>query len=425
MLTTAEPLTLLVGLGVLLATARLLGGAAMALRQPAVVGELLAGVLLGPTVLGAALPKVAGALFPAAGDSAAALRGISQVAVVAFLLVAGLQIDLVTVRRSARAALSVSTFGMIVPFVLGFGAAFVIPALALEGPAGDRRIFALFLGTALSISALPVIARTLMDLGLQRSSLGTVVITASALVDLVGWNVFGAVLAFAGREGPRSPLTVAALTAAFVILSFTALRLLARWALPRLEGRQRGPSGALGFVFAVVLLCAAATEAIGIHSAFGAFIAGVVLANSGAPLGAARRVLGEFTGAILVPLFFAGVGLQVDFASGFDAPLVLALIAIGSVGKIAGGTGGARLAGMPWREAWAVGFGMNSRGAMEIVLGVVALDAGLISEPVFVAILALALFTSMTSGPLMRWILAEPRPIGALDSTAPSDSTCA
>lgn len=424
MLAAANPLTLLVGLGVLLATARLLGGAAMVLRQPAVVGELLAGVLLGPTLLGAALPGVSGALFPPAGDSAVALAAISQVSVVAFLLVAGLEVDLATVRRNVRAAASVSLFGMIVPFALGFGAAYLLPALASGGPTGDQRVFALFLGTALSISALPVIARTLKDLGLQRSSLGAVVITAAALDDLVGWNVFGAVLALASRGGPLSPVAVATLTAAFVIFSFTALRILARWALPKFDAPRRGPSGTLGFVFAVVLFCAAATEAIGIHSAFGAFIAGVVLANSGASLWAARKVLDDFTGAILVPLFFASVGLRVDFASHFDGALAGALVAIAFAGKIAGGTGGARLAGVPWREAWAIGFGMNSRGAMEIVLGVVARDAGLISETTFVALIVVALVTSVTSGPLMRWVLTEPRPIGGIDSTAPSDSTC-
>jgi Kef-type K+ transport system membrane component KefB/mannitol/fructose-specific phosphotransferase system IIA component (Ntr-type) len=422
-MTGHDSLMLLLALATLLLAGRLLGELALRFRQPPILGEILAGILLGPTVLGRLAPESFGSLFPASGPVAIAREGLAMFAVTLFMFVAGMEVDLSTVWRRGRAALTVSLAGIVVPFALGLGAALLVPVAMGREPDANETVFALFFATALAISALPVIARTLLDLNLYRSDLGMVVIAAAIVDDLVGWIVFAVILALIGQGGHDIGSTIA------MVLGYAALMLtLGRWlidrSLPFLQAHLSWPAGVLGFAVILALLGAATTEWIGVHALFGAFLAGVALGDSRHLRERMRSTIDQFVTAGLAPLFFTTIGLKVDFVSNFDAGLTALVLVIACAGKVLGCGLGARWAGMPQREAWAVGFGMNARGAMEIILGLIALRAGIIGERLFVALVIMALATSVMSGPLMEAALARPRPRRLVDLLLPGTFKC-
>ena len=388
---------------------------ASALRQPAVLGEILAGILLGPTVLGALWPQAVATLFPPTGMVAAGLQALTSVAVVLFLLVAGMEVDLSRIRRQGRVATVVSGAGILVPFLLGFGAVLAFPVLMGCPEAADPRLYALFLATALSISALPVIAKILMDLRLFRTDLGMVILAAAIVNDFIGWLIFAVVLGLIpGRHQGQAAFdvrTTLALTVLFAAGMLTVGRAVLHQAIVRVQAHAAWPAGVLALCVSLAFLCGAFTEWIGIHAIFGALLVGVALGDSSHLRERTRVILHHFVAAFFAPLFFASIGLRVDFVKSFDPALCAAVLVIACVGKILGCGGGALLAGVPPREAWAVGFGMNARGAMEIILGLLARQAGLIDDRMLVALVVMALVTSMISGPLMEWMLARRKPV--------------
>lgn len=404
-----ETLHFLLAIGLLLLAGRALGELATRLRQPPVLGEILAGILLGPTVLGRVAPGAFEALFPAEGPGAHARGGLATFAVVLFMFVAGLEVDLSTIWRRGRAAVAVSVTGIAIPFALGLVAAIAAPELFGREPGPPPLVFTLFLPIALAISALPVIARTLMDLNLYRSDVGMVVIAAAVFNDLIGWIVFALILGMLeGGERGGAWMTVG------WVLGYSALMLtLGRWllhrALPFVQARLAWPTGVVGFAVILALFGAALTEWIGVHALFGAFLAGVALGDSSHLRERTRASIDQFVSGGLAPLFFTTIGLSVDFAANFDPLLTGLVLLIACAGKILGCAWGAGRAGMDRREAWAVGFAMNARGAMEIILGLIALRAGIIGERLFVALVVMALVTSMMSGPLMSRVLRRPR----------------
>ncbi len=400
---------LFLALGVTLAAARALGEIARGFRQPAVLGEILAGIVLGPTVLGALLPGGMQVLFPAAGPAAQFLSGFHTVAIALFLLGAGMEVNFSSVVRQGRAAISISVLGLVAPFALGFAAGWLAPPLFGAEPDSSRLVFALFFAAALSISALPVIVKTLMDLNLLRTDLGVLVVAAAMFQDLVGWLVFALVLGLMSTApGALAVGETVLLTLGFVAAMLTAGRWVVHRTLPWIHAYTAWPGGVLAFSFSLAFLCAAFTEWIGIHAIFGAFIAGVVIGDSTHLREQTRATIDQFVSNIFAPLFFASLGLRVDFLASFHPAVVLAVLGIAIAGKLLGCRLGGWLARMPARDSWAIGFAMNSRGAVEIILATVALQAGLIRERLFVALVVMALVTSMMSGPLMQWVLRRP-----------------
>ncbi len=422
MLPAGELALFLLALGLLLGVARACGELADRLGQPAVLGELLAGILLGPTLLGWVAPEWAASLFPADGPRASALHVLTQVSIVLFLTVAGMDVDLPRLLGRWRVASTVSLAGIAAPFALGVGAATLAPAaFGFEEGGASPGVFALFLGTALAISALPVIARTLVDLNLHRTDLGMLVVGAAVVNDLVGWILFGlAVGSFRGWDGASGTLA----WTVFLVLGFAGLlltvgRLAARHGLAWLERWTRPPAGPIPFVVCFGLVSAGLTEWLGVGAMLGAFLAGVAM---GGALQSGPRTLvalERFVATVFAPLFFASIGLGTDFVANFDGALVLALLVIACAGKILGCAGAARWSGLPRREAWAVGFGMNARGAMEIAMALLALQYGLIGERLFVALVVMALVTSAVAGPAMRRLLAQRRGTRFVDWMGP------
>jgi Kef-type K+ transport system membrane component KefB/mannitol/fructose-specific phosphotransferase system IIA component (Ntr-type) len=349
------------------------------------------------------------------------LNGMSTLAIALFLLVAGMEVELSTMWRQGRTALGVALSGLLVPFALGSFAAWMAPlALGCE-PDADPQIFALFLGTALAISALPLIARTLMDLNLYRSELGMVVIAAAVFNDLTGWIIFAVILGLLGNPTPHDLgifMTIF-LTLAFAGTMLTVGRWLIDRILPWVQAYTTWPGGVLSFAISLALLAAALTEWIGIHAIFGSFLVGVAIGDSRHLREQTRKTILDFVSFIFAPLFFASVGLRVDFADKFYPLVVVTVFVIACLGKILGCGLTARLTGMDWATSWSVGFAMNARGAMEIILGLLALQSGLIRQRMFVALVIMAIVTSMMSGPAIQRLLRRNRTVRFTDYMLP------
>lgn len=406
-LTSDSIIVFFLSLGVLLGVARVLGELAQRLHQPSVLGELIAGVLLGPTILGSIAPELNEFLFPMQGLNAIALDTIATLAIVLFLLVAGMEVDLSTIWKQGRIGCQVGITSIVIPFSISLTAALILPEAFGRHLDADPWIFALFLAIAMSISALPIIAKTLMDMGLYRSDLGMVVISAAILNDLIGWIVFAVLLGLIGASsgsGNNIVLTIS-LTLAFAGVMLTIGRWLFHKALPFVQAYTRWPGGELSFALILGLFGAAFTEWIGIHAIFGAFVVGAAVGDSSHLRERTRVIIENFVSFIFAPVFFASIGLRVNFLTHFDLSLVVMVTCIALVCKFAGGAIGARWGGMPPREARAVGFAMVSVGAMGIIVGTIALEAGIIRPRLFVALIIMAIVTSMISGPLIRQIL--------------------
>ncbi len=402
---------LLLAVAALLATGRILGELVRKFGQPSVLGEMLAGIVLGPTVLGAFAPEAMEFLFPMKGNVPVALDALTTVAISLFLLVAGMEVDLSMMFRQGRVAVCVGLGSMLVPFALGFGVFYAGPAMA--GIDNERAlVFAMFMATALSISALPVIAKTLLDLGMYRSDIGMLIVAVAIFNDLVGWIVFALVLSMMpGQQVHRFEVgETVLLTLGFALVMLTLGRWLIHKSLPFLQAHLSWPGGVLGFALSITLVGAAFTEWIGVHAIFGAFLVGVALGDSQHLRERTRTTIDQFVSFVFAPLFFASIGLRVNFVADFDWQLVLVVFALACAGKILGSGISAKLMGMPARQSWAVGFGLNARGAMEIILGLLALNAGLIDNRMFVALVVMALGTSMLAGPAMQWLLQLKKP---------------
>jgi Kef-type K+ transport system membrane component KefB len=374
------------------------------LKQPAVVGEILAGIILGPTVFGWLSPESFENLFPPIGPTRLAFDGIAHLAVILLLFIAGLEVELQLVWKQGRQAAYTSLFGLVIPFVLGFSFPYIWPDFFGMEKDGEVLTFALFVGTAMSITALPVIVRILMDMDLFRTNTGMLVVTSAMINDLLGWLIFSVIISMIGpgpAQGMSLPLTIL-LTLGFTILMLTVGRGLINKGLPYLNRHFAWPGGLLSIAIGFCFLAAAFTEFIGIHAIFGAFIFGVAIGDSEHMSERAKEIVHHFINNIFAPIFFVSIGLKVNFLANFDLWLILAVLAIAFAGKVVGSGIGARLGGYSLRESTAIGFGMNARGAMEIILGLIALENGLIGKQFFVALVIMALITSMTSGPLMK-----------------------
>ncbi len=407
-LSHADVIHLLVQLSIMLLMGRLLAEAARKFKQPAVIGEIIAGILLGPTILGMINPEWFNALYPIPSDTATVLTGFVQVAVIMLLFIAGLEVDLHIVWQQGRQAVSTSFFGLIIPFALGFVFPYSFPEFFGIAEGQQRLTFALFMGTAMAITALPVIVRILMDLNIFKSRMGMLVVASAMVDDVVGWIIFSVILGMIGKQGEVfSVFNTILLTIGFVVVMLTIGRGLLNRVLPWVNKKMAWPGGVLSLSLALCFLGAAFTEYIGIHAIFGAFIVGVALGDSEHFSERAKEIVHQFINNIFAPLFFVSIGLRVNFITNFDPLLTLVILIIAFAGKIIGSGMGTKLGGFSWRESFAAGFGMNARGAMEIILGLIALENGLINEKVFVSLVIMALITSMSSGPLMKWMLKK------------------
>lgn len=397
---------LLLAISTMLILSRIVAELGKRFKLPVVMGELLVGIALGPTILGTLYPELFDYLFPLATNEKVgyALDGIFNLSVIMLLFVAGMEVDLPLVLRQGKTAIYTGLVGMVIPFFTGFAVAWWLPGIFEIHPTGEEKlIFALFLGTALSISALPVIARILMDMNIFKTQIGMIIIAAAMFNDLVGWLVFSVILSMSGHGSTELSLgwTIGYVIAFGAFMLFIGRRLI-NYALPWMQNKLSWPGGVLAMCLGLCLVCAAFTESINLHAILGAFIAGIAIGDSVHLREQAREIIHQFVTNFFAPLFFVSIGLKVNFIENFDLTIVLIVLVLAYFGKVIGASIGAKLGGLSNNKALAVGFGLNARGAMEIILGTLAYNAGIIGKPIFVALVIMALVTSLTSGPFMR-----------------------
>lgn len=403
-----ELIALILSLGVMLLAARLVGEFLRQFRMPLVVGEIVAGILLGPSLLGQFYPDLLNNLFPLAGGTPIALNGITQMSVIMLLFVAGLEVELPLIIKQGKTAGITGLFSLIIPFAVGYFATYYGKDFFELPDKKHLLVFSLFIGTALSISALPVIARILMDLKLLKTRIGMIVISSAMLNDLVGWLIFSLVLSLMQENIHQQSVGFTILyTLTYAVLVLTLGKYLIDKALPWIQKNFSWPGGILSIGLSLCFLGAALTEYIGIHGVFGAFIIGMAFGDSVSLRQQEREIIQQFITNIFAPLFFVSIGLRINFVDNFNLEMVALITALAIVSKVGGAFIGAKLSGLKNNEALAIGFGMNARGAMEIILGLLALEAGIINDTIFVALVVMAILTSVLSGPMLQLFCKE------------------
>jgi Kef-type K+ transport system membrane component KefB/nucleotide-binding universal stress UspA family protein len=397
----------------LFVVARSLADLMKRLGQATVIGELLSGIVLGPCLLGHFAPAVYRLLFPPDPLGDHLLEALGWLGVILLLLYTGLETDLGILRSVGRSAAVVSALGIFIPWVSGFALGSLIPASYLAAP-GHRLIFSLFMAIAMSISAVPVIAKILIDLDLMRRDLGLLILGSGILDDTAGWLMLSIVagLAAHGAVDLRTLASIAIAVTAFIAFCyFIGARLvvrLMRWVDDRGLAEHSGMSTMVG----IAMVCAIITQAIGIHAVFGAFIAGLMIGQSARVRRSDRTELEAATIGVFAPVFFAYSGLKVDLFAVHGLGLPAIVLAIAIFGKLVGCTGGGLICGLNFREALATGVGMDARGGMEIIVALIGLSLGVLTPEMYAIIIMVAIVTSLITPPLLSWLLAgvERRP---------------
>ncbi len=395
-------IVLLSSIGAILILARIFAELGKKIKMPIVMGEILLGIILGPTIFGSINPEMFGSIFPKVGAAKIAMDGITTLAVVMLLFVAGMEVQLQIMLKQGKTAIYTSFTSMIIPFMLGFAAVWFFPHFFTFTP--DRKlVYALFFGIAMAVSALPVITRILMDLNLFKTKVGMIIIAAAIFDDLTGWIIFSFVLSLMGQQGEITNIWFTiGMILGFGLFMLIIGRYIINKALPWIQKNLSWPGGVLSIALGLCFLGAAFTEYIGLHAILGAFIVGIAFGDSVHLQEREREIIHQFVTNVFAPLFFVSIGFKVNFVENFDWQLVLLVFFLAVGCKVFGATLGGYLGGLTKRESLAVGFGLNARGAMEIILGTLALNVGLIDSKMFVALVVMALVTSMISGPLMK-----------------------
>ena len=400
--------TLLVQISVILVSCYLVGWFLSKFHQPQVVGEMVAGILLGPSLLGWVAPNLSATLFPP--ESLALLYALSQVGLLLFMLLVGLELDTKELRRLGHVAVVISHTSIIVPFVLGALLAFhLYPRMADASMSFTG--FVLFMGAAMSVTAFPVLARILSERNLLGTRLGTLTIACAAVDDVTAWCLLAAIIALVRAKLNHLPLwLMLAGLGIYLGLMIFVVRPIARNFVAR-RGTDRVPDK----VIAILILCALAsswaTEWLGIHALFGAFFAGVMMPKEKAFTEAVREKLRPLVVVLLIPLFFAFTGLRtsIGLISGSAMLAYCGLVFIVAVtGKFGGSMLAARIMGTPWREAAAIGILMNTRGLIELVILNIGLDIGILPRPLFSMMVLMAVGTTLITTPLLSWIYSHP-----------------
>ena len=371
--------------------------------QPPVMGEMVAGIVLGPSVLGLIYPPALALLFPV--SSLETLRQLSQIGVVLFMFIVGMELNVRYIREKGSAAVMISHASIIAPFLLGTALSlFLYRELATPGTSFNA--FALFIGVAMSITAFPVLARILEDRGLSQTTLGSIAITCAAVDDVTAWCILALVIALVRSTGLASAAMTIGLTLVFAIAMLFVVR-------PQLARIVKDPDSQahrrrlIPIILAFVFACALVTETIGIHALFGAFVAGVVMPPSTTFRIFLKEKLEAFGSHALLPLFFAFTGLRTQVSllndwQGWVLCGVIILVAI--AGKLGGSMLMSRWTGMSWTQSFSIGVLMNTRGLVELVVLNIGYDLGILSGRIFAMMVIMALVTTFMTGPLLSLV---------------------
>ncbi len=395
----------------LLVVARALGQVAARLGLPSVVGELLAGFLLGPTLFGNLAPGLQAYVFPQEEAQVHLLEVVSWLGVIMLLILTGLETDVALIARKGKKAAAISLGGIVVPFASGVALGFMIPEDFLSAP-DQRLVFALFIGTAMSISAIPVIAKVLMEMKIIRRDIGQITLAAGMIDDTIGWILLSVVagLAASGQIDPatagKSIISVLAILLIAYSLGRRAVSLLMR----TLHNHVGGDTVMITALMSLALAFAVVTQALKLEAVLGAFIAGILVGQVKRFDERLRHIFEQVTLGIFAPVFFAASGLRVDLGA-LAQPRVLTVglvvLTIAIAGKFIGAYIGARATRLGHWEALSLGAGMNARGAMEIIVATIGLSRGILNPEMYSIILMVAIVTSLMAPPLLRWTLSH------------------
>lgn len=395
----------------LILVGRLLGEAMIRIKQPGVMGQLIAGLVLGPSLLGALAPDWQHAIFPAAKEQKAMLDAVSQFGVLMLLLLTGMETDLKLVRRTGGASAIASIAGIIVPFICGVALGEALPDSMLPDPS-KRLITSLFLGTALSIASVKIVATVIREMNFMRRTVGQVILASAIIDDTVGWMITAVIfsLALQGHVDVWSLAQSVLGTLAFMGLSLTIGRrivfIIIRW----VNDVFVSDFAVITAILLIMCVMALITDLIGVHTVLGAFVAGILVGES--PI-LTRHIDEQLRGLIIaffMPVFFGTAGLSADLTILKDPNFLLltcGLIVIASIGKFGGAFVGGKLAGLTFRESLALGTGMNARGSTEVIVATIGLSMGALSQNLFTMIVTMAVITTMVMPPTLRWALSR------------------
>lgn len=396
---------------VLVVVGRLLGELMVRMGQPSIMGQIIGGILLGPSVFGLVLPSAQSALFPGHETQKAMTDAVGQLGILFLLLLAGMETDLALAIRLRRAAAGVSLTGIAIPFALGFAVGELIPPTFLPN-AGERLVTSLFLGTALSISSVKIVASVVREMDFMRRNVGQLIVASAIIDDTIGWVIIAVTFSLA-KNGAVDLSTLAQSvigTLAFMAFSFTIGRRMVFEIICWTNDNFKSDLPVLSAIIAIMGGMAIATNAIGVHTVLGAFVAGILVGQS--PI-LTRQIEGQLralTTALFMPVFFGLTGLHTDLSVLVDpATLLLAtgLILIASLGKFGGAFVGSKIGGFSNAEAIALGCGMNARGSTEVIVASIGLSVGVLDQRLFSVIVAMAVVTTMAMPPTLRWALGR------------------
>ncbi|HEY1476009.1 MAG TPA: cation:proton antiporter [Pseudolabrys sp.] len=395
----------------LMITGRLLGEAMLRLRQPAVMGQLIAGLLLGPSLFGLLLPDVQHALFPKSPEQKAMIDAISQFGILLLLLMTGMETDLKLVRQVGRAAVFASVCGIIIPFVCGVSLGEFMPDSLLPDP-NKRLITALFLGTALSIASVKIVAMVVREMNFMRRVVGQVILASAIIDDSVGWIIVSIIfsLALHGAVDAWSLAQSVVGTLVFIAASLTVGRRIVFFIIRWVNDTFVSEFSVITAILVIMGGMASLTHLIGVHTVLGAFVAGILIGESPILTKHIDEQLRGLITAFFAPVFFGIAGLSADltiFADRKIALLTCALILIASIGKFAGAFLGAELGGLTRREGLALACGMNARGSTEVIIATIGLSMGALNQDLFTMIVAMAVLTTLAMPPTLRWALTR------------------
>lgn len=388
---------------VVISIARFFGMLFRRVGQPAVMGEVFGGVVMGPSLIGGHFPELSAAVFHP--EALVFLRHIAEVGITLYLFLMGLEIDLPRLKKSAKSAVLISQLSILLPFILGVGLAkFIYLDYAPHGVGFAE--FALFTGVCLSITAFPVLARILSDSALHKTSLGDLALTCAAIDDITAWCLVAVITGIMSTSLGGAGLTVL-LTVVYVVAMILVVRPYIEKLLPRLEKTsERVPQALLAFVVLGALGSAALTDLIGIHAFFGAFMFGAIIPHNSLIARDVSARLHDFIAILFLPAFFALTGLktEVGLLSGSkDALICFIIIALAIAGKFGGAYAGARLSKNDHKSSIILGILMNTRGLVELIVLNIGLSVGILTPTLFTMMVIMALVTTFMTGPLLRW----------------------
>jgi Kef-type K+ transport system membrane component KefB/nucleotide-binding universal stress UspA family protein len=410
----AEEAILVAEIALLVLVGRLLGEAMLRIGQPSIVGQLLAGVLLGPSVFGKLWPQAHDVIFPHVASQKAMLTAVAQLGVLLLLLLTGMETDLKLVKRARGTAAAVSLTGIAIPFACGYALGQFLPDSLL--PAGHRLVSSLFLGTALSISSIKIVAAVVREMNFMRRNLGQVIVASAIIEDSVGWVIIAITFGIAqtgGVEGLSLLKTIGGV-AIFLVASFTIGQFLVFRVIRWVNDNFRSEFAVVTAILLIMAVMALVTYGLGVQTVLGAFVAGILIGESPILTEHIQNQLRGLVSALFMPVFFGQAGINADLSI-LAQPQLLAvtglIIAIASVGKFSGAFAGGKLSGMSMRESLALGCGMNARGSTEVIVATIGLSMGALTQSLFTMIVTMAVITTMAMPPMLRSALSR-LPIG-------------